>query len=121
LPPMPDPKKTFQTPALSPDGNQFVGATGQPEGGGSPGLWLYDLQSKRYQPLTDRGFFPQWLPDGKRVIFLDGDQVAVIDIATKHVRMIPLGRKLRGFELTPDGRALILYELTAEADVWLMR
>jgi hypothetical protein len=32
----------------------------------------------------------------------------------------PARRKIRGFELTPDAHALILYERTAEADIWLV-
>jgi Tol biopolymer transport system component len=121
LPPMPDPKKRFMTPSLSPDGKRFAGATGQPEGGGVPGMWLYELQTKRYEQLSaDRGFYPQWLPDGKRLLFLDIDKPAVIDMATKQIRQLPFGRKLRGFELTPDARALILYERTSEADIWLV-
>jgi hypothetical protein len=117
---MPDPKKRFQTPELSPDGKRFVGATGQPLGG-PPGLWIYSLDSKRYEPLLpDRGLYPQWMPDGKRVLFLDGDKAAVIEVATKQIRSIPVGRPLRGVEITPDGRALILYEQTSEADIWLM-
>jgi Tol biopolymer transport system component len=120
LPPMPDPKKPFQTPALSPDGKRFAGGTGQPEGG-VPGLWLYELETKRYEQLTaDRGFYPQWLPDGKRLLFIDNGKPAMIDVATKQIRPIPFGRKLRGFELTPDSHALILYERTYEADIWLV-
>ena len=121
LPPMPDPKKAFQTPVLSPDGKRFAGATAQPEGNGSPGMWLYDLATKRYEQLSaDRGFFPQWLPDGKRLLFLDIDKPAVIDVATKQIRPIAFGRKLRGFELTPDAHSLILFERTSEADIWLV-
>jgi Tol biopolymer transport system component len=119
LPPMPDPKKHFQTPALSPDGKRFAGATGQ-EYAGVPGLWLYSLESKGYEQLLDRGFHPQWFPGGKRLLFLDGDTPAVIDIATKQIRRIPVGRRLRGVELAPDGRALFLYERTSEADIWLV-
>jgi hypothetical protein len=120
LPPMPDPKKHFQTPVISPDGKRFAGATGQVEGGGVPGLWLYSLETKRYQELLDRGLQPQWMAGGNRLLFLDGDTPAVIDIATKQVRRIPVGRRLRGVELAPDGQALFLYERTAEADIWLM-
>ena len=120
LPPMPDPKKHFQTPMLSPDGKRFAGATGQFDGG-SPGLWLYSLETKRYEQLTDRGLYPQWMPDGKRLLFIDGDRAAVIDIATKQVRQILPGRRVRGLELAPDGRTLFLYERTSEADIWIMK
>ena len=120
LPPMPDPKRHFQTPALSPDGKRFAGATGQ-IAGGPGGLWLYSLDSKRFEQLTDHGFYPQWLPDGKRLLFLDaGASVAMIDIASKQIRLIPVPRPIQAFEVAPDGRALYLDELTAEADIWLV-
>ena len=120
LPPMPDPKKHFQTPMLSPDGKRFAGATGQLDGG-TPGLWLYSLETKRYEQLTDRGVSPQWMPDGKRLLFIDGDRAAVIDIATKQVRHILPDRRVRNLEITPDGRTLFLYERTSEADIWMMK
>jgi Tol biopolymer transport system component len=119
LPPMPDPKLRFQTPEVSADGKRFVGATGQLLGG-VPGIWLYSVDTKRYEQLADRGFYPQWMPDGKRVLFFDGNGASVIDVASKQVRRIPVGRRLRACEISPDGRALILYESTEEADVWLM-
>ena len=118
LPPMPDPTKPFQTPMQSPDGKRFVGSTGQ-NLGGVPGLWLYSTDSRRYEQLLDRGFYPQWMPNGKRVLFLDGEGASVIDVASKKVRSIPVGRRLRGVEITPDGRGLILHERMEEADIWL--
>lgn len=120
LPPMPDPRRTFQTPNASPDGKHLAGATGQLEGGGSPGLWLYSLQTRRYEQLSDRGYLPQWMPGGKRLLFLDEGTPAVIDIASKQIRRIPIGRPLRGVELAPDGRALFLQERFTEADIWLL-
>ena len=119
LPPFPVPKKAFQTPMLSPDGKTFAGSTGQLLGG-PPSLWLYSLETKRYTHLLDRGYYPQWLPDGKRLLFIDGPGVSVIDIATKQVRPVNVGRPVFGFEIAPDARSLILYELSQEADIWLM-
>ncbi len=119
LPPLPVPKRAFQTPSLSPDGKTFAGSTGQLLGG-PPSLWLYSLETKRYEYLLDRGYYPQWLPDGKRLLFVDGPGVSVIDVATKQVRPVNIGRRLFAFEIAPDGRSLILYELSQEADIWLM-
>jgi Tol biopolymer transport system component len=120
LPAMPDPTTRFQVPDVSPDGKRLVGATGQLEGGVPPALWMYSLESKRYEQLLDRGWYPRWMSDGKRVLFLDGDKPAVIDVASRRVQPIAVGRKISGVEISPDGRALYLYERTAEADIWLM-
>jgi serine/threonine protein kinase len=119
LPPIPDPKRHFMTPSVSPDGKYLAGSTGQLEGG-VPGLWLYSLDSKRYERLTDRGFYPQWTPDGKRLLFLDGATMAVIDVASKQIRSIPFPRPIRWFDVAPDFRALYVDERTSEADIWLV-
>ncbi len=119
LPPLPHSKRTFETPSLSPDGKTFAGSTGQLLGG-PPGVWLYSLETKRYEQLLGRGFYPQWLPDGKRLLFVDGPGASVIDVATKQVRTVNIGRPVFAFEIAPDGHFLILYELSQEADIWLM-
>jgi len=119
LPPLPNPGKAFQSPTVSADGKRFIGATGQLLGG-PPGVWLYSTETKRYEQLADRGMYPQWMPDGKRVLFIDGTGVFVLDVATKQIRQIPLARRVRAAEISPDGRSLILYEQLSEADIWLM-
>ena len=119
LPPMPNPGDHFTSPSLSPDGKRFAGSTGFTAGGTKPGIWIYSLDSKRYEQLTDRGDFAQWLPDGKRLLFHDGDKLAVIDFASKKVP-IPLPRPITSFALAPDGHALYFQERTSEADVWMV-
>ena len=119
LPLMPDPKRHFMTPVLSPDGKRFAGATGQPDTGVS-GIWLYSLDSKRYEQLTDRGFYPAWMPDGKRLLFLDGAGLSEVDVASKKIQSIPIPRPIRWFDVAPDFHALYLDERTAEADIWMV-
>src|SRR5438132_1346064 len=120
LPPMPNPGDHFTSPSLSPDGKRFAGSTGFTAGGTKPGIWIYSLDSKRYEQLTDRGDFAQWLPDGKRLLFHDGDKLAVIDFASKRVGPIPLPRPITSFALAPDGHALYFQERTSEADIWMV-
>ena len=55
----------------------------------------------------------------KTFVFVDGEGASVIDIASKRVTPIAVGRRLRGAEITPDAWGLILYERTEEADIWL--
>jgi Tol biopolymer transport system component len=119
LPPMPDPKKHFMTPTVSPDGKHLAGATGQLDGG-IPGIWVYSFESKQYEHLTDRGFYPVWMPDGKRLLFLDGTGLSVIDVASKQIRSIPVPRAIRWFDVAPDFRTLYLAERVSEADVWMV-
>jgi WD40 repeat protein len=119
LPPMPDQKKHFMTPVVSPDGTRLAGATGQLDGG-VPGIWVYSLDSKRYEQLADRGFYPAWMPDGKRLIFLDGTGLSGIDVATKQIRPIAIPRPIRGFDVAPDARTLYLHERVSEADIWMV-
>jgi Tol biopolymer transport system component len=119
LPPMPDPKKHFVSPSASPDGKWLAGTTGQVEGG-SPGLWIYSFDSKRYEQLADRGFYPQWMPDGKRLLFLDGATMAVIDVASKQIRPIAFPHRVRWFDVARDFRTLFLDERISESDIWLV-
>ena len=128
LPPLPAEGEHFGRPRLSPDGSKFVGigsrpATGSITGsavGGWGDIWLYSLSSKTYEKIFDDGSAPEWLPDGKHVLFVSNSQLRVLDIASKQVRPVPLPRPIRGFSIAPDGRALYLDERTAEADIWLM-
>ena len=120
LPPMPNPGDHFTSPSLSPDGKRFVGSAGFVMFGSTPGLWIYSLDSKRYEQLINRGDYAQWLPDGKRLLFRDGDKLATIDFASKKVGPIPLPRPITSFALAPDGHALYFQERTSEADIWMV-
>jgi eukaryotic-like serine/threonine-protein kinase len=120
LPPMPNAGDHFNASSLSPDGKLFAGSSGLPEFGSAAGIWIYSLDSKRYEQLTDRGDYAQWLPDGKRLLFHEGDKLATIDLASKKVRPIPLPRPIISFAVAPDGRALYLKERTSKADIWMV-
>jgi eukaryotic-like serine/threonine-protein kinase len=118
LPPMPEGLR-FRGVDLSRDGKRFVGA-GAGTGLGS-GLWLYSLDTKKYDRLTERGNEPHWLPDSKRILYHDGPQMFVVDAASKQVRPLPLPRAVRSATVASDGRTLYVVEQSAEADIWLMQ
>jgi Tol biopolymer transport system component len=123
LPPIPVAMPSSPFSRLSPDGSRFAVGTSQTVlGFGTSGsaIWLYSMAHRSYEKLADEGKSPQWLPDGKHVLFVSHGRLNVIDVTSKQSRTIPLPRPIDDFAISPDGRALYLNERTAEADIWMM-
>ena len=103
----------------SPDGNRIAGQVGVP----GKGTAVYDLRTSSYERVTDFGEWPVWLPDGRRLLFVDrGKDFYVVDTRTRDVRKIwSVTRDVIGPpRLTRDGRALYFSRRVSESDVWLM-
>jgi Tol biopolymer transport system component len=68
------------------------------------------------------GVRPNWLNDGRRLIFAHEDKIYLLDSQTKKYREIitVAPNRLQALGISKDNR-LIYYSLTTnEADVWLM-
>jgi dipeptidyl aminopeptidase/acylaminoacyl peptidase len=56
------------------------------------------------------GYAPAWSPDGKRIVFVRGKGLGVLDVRTRRVWRIPLGRPPTTYvgspDWSPDGRRL---------------
>ena len=122
LPPIRGAERVLYWPRVSPDGSRFVGTTNSTpidaQGGGS--IWMYSVASKSYEKLAEPGTFPEFLPDGKHVLFVDRGELRVVDVDTKAMRPVATPHTMRQFAVAPDGRTLYLHERTTDAHIWMM-
>ncbi len=119
----------FELTSFSPDGRV---AAGHAISGDEryAGVWLYDLESRRYERLTDRGSSPQLVRGGRRLYFLrqtslfEPATVAFLDLDTRQTHeLLPAGADISvvAFAAAPDGSALYLVRERSRNDIWLVR
>lgn len=128
LPP-PGDELRFELTSFSPDVRQAAGhgISGDERYAGTR---LYDLASGRYERLTERGSYPQFVLGAKRLYFLrqtslfEPATVAFLDLGTRQEHDLhPAGADISivAFAAAPDGSALYLVRERSRNDIWLMR
>jgi Tol biopolymer transport system component len=114
-----DERGGFVVTTWAPDGNLIAGQVGVP----GKGIAVYDLRTNGFQRVTDFGEWPAWMPDSRRLLFVDrGKDFYVVDTRSREVRKIwSVTRDVIGPpRLTRDGRAVYFSRRVSESDVWLM-
>ena len=109
----------FDVRDWSPDGKKLAGA--HEAGSVGFGIALYSLESRTYELLNDRGSMPRFLPDGRRLLFLDQSAVWLIDSASRKVHQVlppASDSKLLHFMVTRDGRSIYALQELSESDIW---
>jgi len=117
------PDQYFAVSAWSPDGRWLAGVAQRANGASLPGILLYSLEDGRYERLNEQGDAPVWLPDSRRLVYLERGRVFLLDAKTRQSREIeapPPGSTYTRARLSPDGRNLYLVRSTDEGDVWLL-
>jgi Tol biopolymer transport system component len=111
------PQEHWPFPALSPDGRQVAIAARENEG---QEIWIHDVERGTKTRLTfgaNRAWSPAWLPDGKEVVFPDGN--APFTIARQRLGASGTPMTVReGFDpsFSPDGRYIVFTLQTAGPD-----
>ena len=121
------PARAYLEPRLSPDGRR-VAVTLEEQ---KIQVWLYDLSRERLDPFTlERGSYPVWTPDGKRIAFRSGKEDGPMNLFWQ------LGDGSGGLERltnsesiqspdswSPDGQLLAFTELnpTTGRHIWVLR
>ena len=106
-------------PTWSPDAKRLVGA-------GSEGIAIYTPTTKHLETVLPHGSYPQWLPGGRAILFLDKGRIGLLDLDTRQERSVAL-TPLPGMQLdwtmtlSRDGSTLFVRQNVEQGDIWLVR
>ena len=105
-------------PAWSPDGRHIAG-TLPPAAGGS-GIVVYSLDTRAMDKISPFGDAPQWLPDGRRMVFVWRNKLYLEDVATRKTsELLSFERdQLALGSVSRDGRWLYFSRTISEGDLW---
>jgi Tol biopolymer transport system component len=123
------------TPRWSPDGrfivarNQRVMSAQLVRKNDLPGaVVLYSLEARRAEKLADRGVSPHWTPDGKKIIYFERQEVRILDLATRSLKIVPFTLPgsarvdLRdASRVSRDARTLYVLQSVQQGDIWMVR
>jgi len=116
-----DTSQTFESWSWSPDGKRLAGLRHFSDGSHA-GIGVYDLESKRYDWLTNFGEWPLWFEDGRRILFADHGKIFIVDSESKkYHEVLPVADGDIGSPgLSRDNRFIYFTFVAAEADIWLL-
>ena len=118
----------FNQPRFSPDGTRLAFTIGEGYSGVAGDVWVYSLASQALSRLTfgANELYPAWLPDGKRIAYLNYATEA--GIFTKPADGSAEGKQLTPADttavfpesFTPDGRTLAYTRVGGTAAIYLV-
>jgi Tol biopolymer transport system component len=113
----------FIPASWSGDGLKLAGCQQRMEKG-KAGIFVYSFASQSYQRLTTSGRSPVWMSDSRRLLYIDQENLYIIDSLAKKPKVIhainSIARTdLAGICLTKDNRQIYFSQVTTEADIWL--
>ena len=119
LPAAPKPVESYFVNSWSRDGRQLCLSIGPRDAG----ILTYDLRSGRFERLTKFGEWPDWFPDGRRILFLSGrHSLYVVDRTTGRAhKVFSVARDALGPpRVARDGRHIFYSRRVTEADLFLV-
>jgi len=88
------------------------------------GIGVYDLESRKYEWLTDFGDFPLWLNDGRRILFVDRGKIMMIDSKSRKswpvLSVTDEDVDIGSLGLSWDNRTIYFTFVYTKADIWLL-
>jgi serine/threonine protein kinase/dipeptidyl aminopeptidase/acylaminoacyl peptidase len=105
----------------SADGRSLAGILLRRDESPAPGIVLWSLADNTYRRLTGTGKDPEFLHDGRRIVFLDRDAVWVIDSAGGEARTVlprPPHSSYVSVTTGPRDRTLCTVRTNDEGDIW---
>jgi TolB protein len=111
----------FAGGSWSPGGEELAGRLVLP-GEGFGDLAICSIPSNTVQRLSVSGSSPVWLREGRRLLFIRGQRLHILDLSSNRVHEIalaPLGDLDLRFALSHDERVLYVSSGATEADIWM--
>jgi len=121
LPPLSsDSQLTFTPWSWSPDGRVLAGWRRVPEDAHA-GIYLYSLDSKQFEKVTDFGNRPIWLNDNRRLLYFYQDKLYLLDTRSRKVKELlsTAPDQIQGLTLTRNNNLICFSIEISEADVWV--
>ncbi len=107
----------------SSDGKKLAGYFFSPQGTNT-GAGMYDLETRKSRRLSQKAGEAQWLGDSRHVLFLNGQELVILDTESDSVRRIQIEKPMEmqplSLRLSADGRTLYGAVIEAESDIWLV-
>ncbi|HJX27187.1 MAG TPA: hypothetical protein VJ885_04695, partial [Thermoanaerobaculia bacterium] len=113
----------FAINSWSPDGLWLAGVAQLANGTSLPGIVIHSIATGSYQRLNERGAMPVWLPDSRRLLYLDAGRIFLLDAGTRQSRQLlapPPGSTFSHAGISPDGRHLYFVRSTDDGDIGLL-
>ena len=120
--PLPGKDLKFVPYSWSPDSRKLAGWLVQPDGSYN-GIVVFEVERKTYRRVTETGWIAAFMRDGRRVAYLDGNVLKIVDTETGRTLEILKGdsrRTIDAFGLSRDDRTLYVSWASTQADLWLM-
>jgi Tol biopolymer transport system component len=119
-----EPGGWFGVADWSHDGQLLLGHMRRADGT-SKGIGVYSLAGGSFEQVSEIGFLPRWLSDGRRILFWHEGRLYLVDrrSRTPHEVLAPSsvhGAMEQNFDISPDNRRIYFSLMASEADIWLL-
>jgi eukaryotic-like serine/threonine-protein kinase len=120
LPPMVEPDTSFIAVMWSADGKKLVGPGIETSSKKNKGIYVYWIESQKFEKLTGFGTTAFWLRDSRRILITNQNKLFIADSHTKKWRELfsadPI--QVNNFKISDDDRMIYYTSNIKDADIW---
>jgi serine/threonine protein kinase/Tol biopolymer transport system component len=107
----------FAPDSWSPDGRWLAGYTSE------DGFSVYSLQARTFQRMVEHGYSVSWLHDSRRLLYVEGESLKLLDIDTRQSRELlaaPPDSLFKRVRASRDDHTLYVVRDADEGDLWMV-
>jgi hypothetical protein len=121
FPPVNEDGDVFWTGPISPNGNFIAGFTQGKDGVPKQGVFIYSMQEKKYEKITEKSGSIAWLADNRRLLFERGGKISLLNRNNKEMTELmafPENISIGDLQLSKDNKTFYFLARENEADIW---